>query len=75
MRALLYLGLAALYLLHNDVWLWERDGRLLGLPVGLAYHVLFCLVVVAWMALVVRHAWPDDVDEDPTPRRPGGGER
>jgi hypothetical protein len=54
MKKLLYGGLVALYLLHNDWWLWNRDGRLLGLPVGLAYQVAFCLLVIVWMALLVR---------------------
>ena len=68
MRALLFLGVSALLLLHNDVWLWERSERFLGLPVGLTYHVLYCLVVVGMMALLVRFAWPlaetDEESED-----------
>ena len=63
MRALLYLGLVVVYLLHNDLWLWEADGRVLWLPIGLAYHVSYCLLVVAWMAMLVKWAWPAGVDE------------
>ena len=41
----LYTALVVLFVLHNDFWLWN-DGRLvLGLPVGLTYHVGFCLVI------------------------------
>ena len=58
MRALLFLGVSALFLLHNDVWLWERSERFLGLPVGLSYHVLYCVAVVGMMAVLVRFAWP-----------------
>ena len=58
MRVLLYLGLVVLYLLHNDWWLWDDDGRLLGLPVGLTYHLLYCFAVVGWMALLVKLTWP-----------------
>ena len=47
------LGLAALYILHNDLWWWS-DGRLvLGMPIGLTYHVLFCLAVAALIAVLV----------------------
>ena len=73
MKALLFLGVSALFALHNDVWLWERSERFLGLPVGLSYHVLYCMAVVGMMALLVRFAWPiggeplegsDDESED-----------
>ena len=60
-RGLLFLALVLAYLLHNDLWLWN-DGRLrFGLPVGLLYHVGFCLVVTLLMALLVRFAWPEDL--------------
>ena len=54
----LWIGIAVLYLLHNDFWLW-RDGRIVaGLPVGLVYHVAYCGVASLVMWLLVRHAWP-----------------
>jgi Protein of unknown function (DUF3311) len=60
-RAALYAALVVLYLLHNDLWLW-RDGRfVLGLPVGLTYHVGYCLAAAALFALLVRRAWPADL--------------
>ncbi len=69
-RGWLYLALALLYLLHNDLWLWN-DGRLvLGLPVGLTYHVLYCLATAGLLALLVKHAWPAHLaapDEGPQP--------
>jgi len=42
------------------------------LPIGLAYHVGYSLVAAATMALLVRFAWPKqlDADEKSTPRRP-----
>ena len=77
-RRAAYGGLAALYLLHNDFWLWD-DGRLvLGLPVGLAYHVGYCIAAAALMTLLVRRAWPGHLeDAAPTERPPavGGGRR
>jgi uncharacterized oligopeptide transporter (OPT) family protein len=57
-----YAALAVLYLLHNDLWLWN-DGRIVaGLPVGLLYHLVYCLAAAALLAAVVRWAWPG---EDP----------
>ena len=54
----LYLGLLAIFVLHQDLWLWHDDRLALGLPVGLTYHVLYCLAVTVLMALLVRLAWP-----------------
>ena len=76
-NTLLALATIALYLLHQDVWFW-RSARpfVLGfLPVGLAYHALYCLVASLLMLLLVRHAWPArlerevDSPDDPS-RRP-----
>jgi hypothetical protein len=55
----------AVYLLHQDFWFWD-DTRpfLFGvLPVGLTYHVLYSIVVAGLMSLLVRWAWPFDVEE------------
>lgn len=68
LRWLLYAALAVAYLLHNDLWLWDDPRRVLGLPVGLTYHVGFCLVVAALMWALQRFAWPADLEKD-------GGER
>lgn len=47
--------LAVLYLLHNDFWLWRRyDTVLGGIPVGLAYHIGYCLLISLAMAFLVR---------------------
>lgn len=51
----LAIGLSVLYLLHNDFWFWSRsDAALGGLPVGLAYHVAYCLLVSIFWSIVVR---------------------
>ena len=57
-RWALYTGLIVLYLLHNDLWLWGDSTIVLGLPVSLLYHVVYCLVVAVLMAMLVRLAWP-----------------
>ncbi|MDH3626167.1 MAG: hypothetical protein OES25_00750 [Acidobacteriota bacterium] len=59
MRALLFLVLFLLFVLRHDLWWWDRPDLVLGLPIGLLYHALFCLAVSVVMALLVRHAWPD----------------
>jgi hypothetical protein len=66
--------LVALFLLHQDVWLW-RDGRLvLGLPVGLAYHVAYCLATALVLGRAVRWAWPRLVEtNEPAHRDEAGG--
>ena len=51
-------------------------GESFGLPAGLAYHLVHCLVVVLCMALLVKYAWPrgisvrpdEDIDEVETAR-------
>ncbi len=63
-RAPLYLGLAVLVLLHNDLWLWRDASLVLGLPAGLAYHVLYCLVAAAVLAVLVRFAWPSHLADE-----------
>lgn len=62
-RGAAYAALAALYVLHNDLWFWDDPGRVLGLPVGLTYHVLFSAAVVVVMWRLVQVAWPGDVLE------------
>ena len=64
---LLYAALAALYLLHNDLWLWNDSRLWLGLPAGLVYHIGFCIAVSAVLGLMVVYIWP--------PGAPPGTER
>ena len=61
-RCTLYLALIALYFLHKDFWFWRNSALVIGLPVGLVYHVGFCLVVVVAMALLVKYAWPSHLE-------------
>ena len=63
MKRLLYAALAVLFLLHQDFWFWNDGRMVLGLPVGLTYHVLYCLAAAAMMALLVKFAWPADVED------------
>ena len=61
-RRMVYVLLGILYLLHNDLWLWD-DGRLVaGLPAGLIYHVGFCAAASGILYLLVTRAWPAHLD-------------
>ena len=51
---LLYCLLVLLFLLHNDFWLWETPQLVLGVPVGLLYHIGLCLAAVLLMAAFVK---------------------
>src|SRR5690606_31714830 len=64
MKWIVLWGLPVLYLLHQDAWLWDRDDLVFGfLPVGLAYHVAYTLLVFVWMSLLVRFAWPEELTD------------
>jgi len=66
MRAALLAALvAAIYLLHQDLWFWHTAEPILFgvLPIGLAYHVLYSIVVAGVMWLLVRYAWPAHLED------------
>ena len=53
-RGFLYGLLVLLFLLHNDFWLWETSQLVLGMPVGLLYHIGFCVAATLLMAAFVK---------------------
>ena len=53
LRRVFLLGLGLFYLLHNDLWLWHDPRLVLGLPVGLVYHLAYCLAAAALMGLLL----------------------
>jgi hypothetical protein len=63
-RLLLVLAVLALYVLHQDVWFWRSARPLVFgfLPVGLAYHALFSIAASLVMWLLVRYAWPSQLE-------------
>jgi len=71
MKNAVYGLLALLYVLHTDVWYWDDPRIVLGLPVGVTYHVLWTLAVTVAFALVVRYAWPDELEETEPAGRTG----
>ena len=64
--AILALLVCALYLLHQDFFLWRTARPLVFgfLPAGLAYHALYTLAAAALMILLCRYAWPAHLDRD-----------
>ena len=65
-RALLVLAVAALYVLHQDVWFWRTARPLVFgfLPVGLAYHAAYTVLAALLMWLLVRMAWPSRLEQE-----------
>jgi hypothetical protein len=61
-RWILYATLFALYLLHNDFWFWNTPRLVLGVPIGLLYHIAYCVVVTLLMALFVNRAWLKQIE-------------
>lgn len=62
MRSMLIPLSAAVYLLHQDFWLWRSVRPLVAgyIPVGLAYHIAYMFLASGLMWLLVRYAWPED---------------
>jgi hypothetical protein len=53
----------AVFLLHQDFWNWKNAGLVFGfLPVGLAYHAAYAIVAACLMAVLVKFAWPAELD-------------
>ena len=74
-RLLLAMATVALYFLHQDLWFW-RDARPLifgFLPVGLAYHALYCLAVTGLMWALTRIAWPSHLESAASDSTQGPG--
>jgi hypothetical protein len=53
-RRLVLIILVVLFALHHDLWWWNADDRLFGLPIGLTWHVLLCFAVALTMALFAK---------------------
>jgi hypothetical protein len=75
-RTLLVLATLAVYLLHQNVWLWRSARPLVFgfVPIALFYHVCYAGLASLLMWLLVRYAWPAELERDaqlpPEDRRP-----
>jgi hypothetical protein len=63
-KSSLNLLVLAIFLLHQDCWNWKSIEPLVFgfLPVGLAYHAAYSVFVAIMMALLVKYAWPPELD-------------
>ena len=59
---ILYAAIVVLYVLHNDWWFWYDPRIVLGLPVGLTYHIGYNVAAAVLMYLLVRFAWPSHLE-------------
>ena len=63
-KPLLVLLVLGVFLLHQDFWNWRRSELVFGfLPVGLAYHAGYAILAAALMWVLVKFAWPKELDE------------
>jgi len=62
MRQVVYLALAVLWLTHTDIWYWNDASIVLGLPIGVTYHVVWSLAVSVVFWLAVKYAWPHELE-------------
>jgi hypothetical protein len=62
---LLTVWVLPVYALHQDVWNWRQvEPLLLGmLPVGLWYHLGYSCLAAVTMALLVKFAWPAELEQ------------
>ena len=65
-RILWAVVILALYALHQDLWFWRTAQPLVFgfLPIGLAYHALYCLAAAALMWALTTYAWPALLEQD-----------
>ncbi len=79
MKWVLCLLIALLVVLHQDFWNWTRAAPLAFgfLPLGLTYHVVYALACAGLMGLLVRFAWPKELEsaspQTPEAQRAEGG--
>ena len=68
-KVLLFLLIALVYLAHQDLWDWNTpDPLVFGfLPIGLAYHAGFAVLCAVMMAILVKFAWPKQLEAGDAP--------
>ena len=64
MRRAVYGLVIIFFFLRFDLWQMDDPSRILGLPIGLGYHVLYTTATIGVLALLVRFAWPSHLLED-----------
>ena len=64
MKHVVYALLVLLYILHTDIWYWDDPSIVLGIPIGLAYHIGFMVAASFVLWLGVKFAWPDELEAE-----------
>lgn len=54
-----------LFVLHQDFW-WKDDPRLIAgvVPISVAYHVVWTLLIAVGWFFVARFYWPKGLDDE-----------
>jgi len=62
---LLTLLTAAVYVLHQDFWNWDKAEPLVFgfVPIGLAYHAAYSIAAAVLMWIFVKFAWPAHLEK------------
>jgi len=65
MAAFVIVIVAALYVLHQDIWFWREARPLVFgfLPIGLAYHAAYSIGCSVLLWLLVRWSWPEHLED------------
>lgn len=62
---LLVVAVAALYILHQDIWFWRSSHLVFGfIPIGLFYQGCFSIAAALLMWLLVTFAWPAHLEQE-----------
>jgi hypothetical protein len=62
---LLVVAVAALYILHQDIWFWRSSYLVFGfIPIGLFYHGIFSIAAALLMWLLVTYAWASHLERE-----------
>jgi hypothetical protein len=74
-RILLVIVVVALYILHQDYWFWYtpyfRGSIPFGfIPIGLFYQACFSVACALVMWLLVKYAWPTQLEREVEERDP-----
>ena len=65
-RAALVFAVALLYVLHQDIWFWRTPRPLVfgAIPIGLFYHGCFSVAASFLMWMLVKFAWPSELERE-----------
>lgn len=63
-KGIILIAFLILLVLHQDFWNWDNANLVFGfIPVGLFYHACYSLVAAGFWAIVMKVAWPTELEE------------